>query len=55
MKQVSCLSNTELWYPYSEPRVTRDDQEIAEGTDCFANYFADRQNPSRLDGLVLGS
>jgi hypothetical protein len=56
MKQIVFYSSeTELWYPYSGPRVANEYQGAAEDSDYFANNFADSTNLSRLDRLVLGS
>jgi hypothetical protein len=56
MKQIVFYSSeTELWYPYNGPRVANEHQGAAEDQGDLANYFADRQDPSRLDRLVLGS
>lgn len=54
MKQIYC-SRTELWYPYSEPRVAHENQGAAEGADNRTNRTSDCSNPPRLGGLVLGS
>lgn len=55
MKQVSCLSNTELWYSYGEPRVARDNQAAAAGADYSEDCLSDSSNPPRLDWVNLGS
>jgi hypothetical protein len=54
MEQVSCFSNTELWYPYSKPGVASEHQGAAEDQGDPANYFADCPNSSRPDGLTFG-
>lgn len=55
MKQDSCFSNTELWYPYSGPRVTNGYQGAAEDQGDLANNFANRPDYPRPGRLNLGS
>lgn len=56
MEQNVCFLNTELWYPYSEPRV-KPYAQVATGDQIDpADHSADRTDHSRLvAGLVLGS
>jgi len=44
-------SETELWYPYSGPRVANERQVFATGQGDFADYSADHQDHSRPDRL----
>ncbi len=55
MKQAFTLLKSELWYPYSEPRVASGNQVSTEGSDHSAINFADCAYPSGLDGLIFGS
>jgi hypothetical protein len=55
MEEPFYFSKPELWYPYSEPRMTFVYQGTAGYKGYFADYSANNPNSSRLDRLILGS